>query len=213
MFLFFCFFGFPEGFLQNQQILRESQTYKIKPKNTKTTLGNTKNNKVFKRFRPTLGYVFFFCVWFSRRFLQNQQILRENQQYQRKPKNTNKTLGTTNKHKVFKGFRPTLGYVFLFLFWFSRRYFWCSLVFLFFSKVFFWFCKNFRENQTTKQTNPYPRVSLKPLKTLLFVFVPNVLFVFFGFLLYCWFSLRCFWFCKKLSGNQKNKKKQTHIQG
>ena len=43
--------------------------------------------------------------------------------------------------------------------------------------------KNIRENQKKKQTNPYPRVGLKPLKCLCCVVFPKVFFfVFFGYL-------------------------------
>ena len=69
------------------------------------------------------------------------------------------------------------------LFWFSRRFFWLSLVFF----GIFCFPEGFLENQTKhrenqqKQTrpNPYPRVGLKPLKTLFFGVFPKVLFVLF----------------------------------
>ena len=82
------------------------------------------------------------------------------------------------------------------------------LVCLVFPKVFFVISKNLRENQ--KKTRKYPRVGLKPLKTL-FVFVfPNVCFVFFGVILYCWFSLMFFLFSKNLRENQKNEKQNPY---
>ena len=68
---------------------------------------------------------------------------------------------------------------FLWYFWFSRRI--C------------WFCKTFGKTKTkTKIPNPYPRVGLKPFKNFVFFVIPNVCFVFFGFLLYFWFSRRFF---------------------
>ena len=84
-------------------------------------------------------------------------------------------------------------------FWFSRR--------------FFWFCKNLRENQKNKKTNPYPRVGLKPLKTLFLLVFPNVSLVVFGFLLYFWFSRGICWFCKNLRENQQQHKTKPISKG
>ena len=143
---------------------------------------------------PLDMFLFFLFFWFSRRFLQNQQILRENQTIKENQRKQNKTLGTTNNNKVVKGFSLTLGYVFFLLFFyvFFSVFSFSFLVFpniclVFFSmfgflEICFGFVKNFRGNQQNKKqkTNPYPRVRLKPLKTLFFV--PNVCLVFFGFL-------------------------------
>ena len=97
-------FGFSRRFLQNQKIPRENQKYQRKPKKTNKTLGKTKQTKFLKVSDPPLDMgLFFLFFWFSRRFLQNQKILRENQKYQRKPKKTKKTLGkTTKKHSSEK---------------------------------------------------------------------------------------------------------------
>ena len=66
-----------------------------------------------------------------------------------------------------------------------------GLFFLFFwlSLMFCWFCKNLRENRKNKKQKKYPRVGLKPLKTLLFCCFPEgcllfslVFFCMFGFL-------------------------------
>ena len=102
--------------------------------------------------------------WFSRRFLEHQQNLRENQKYQSKPKNTQQTFGKTKKHIFLKVSDPPLDMdLFLLFFWFSRRFLQNK--------------QNIRENQTTTKTKPYPRVGLKHLKTLFF-----------------WFSRRFLWF-------------------
>ena len=196
---------------ENQKNLRENQKYQRQPKKTITTLGKTKQ-KVVKSFRLTLGYGFVFCfVGFPEGFLQNQQNLRENQKYTRKPKKTPKTLGQNQNNKVFKGFRLTLGYGFVFLFWGvfpkvftkptnpSRK-----------PKIQKKTNKSFGKTKKTKQT--YPRVGLKPLTTLCFGFVLMCLLVFFGFLWYFWLSRRICWFCKNHRENQQNKK-QTHFQG
>ena len=225
------FFGFSLRFLENQKNIRENQKYKRKPKNTQKTFGTTKLTNCLKVADPPLDMgLLFFVVWFSesRRFLENKNNFRENQTYKRKPTKTKTTFGKT-KNKVFKGCRPTLGYGFVFFvllvlpnyflffwcslmffwfskkpsgkpnktyprvglkplktlfFWFSRRFFWFSLVFfgIFdFPEGLFGVLKTFGKTKTTKKTNPYPRVGLQPLKTLLFWFSQR----FFGFL---WFS-------------------------
>ena len=81
-----------------------------------------------------MGLLFFVFVWFSRGFLENQKNLRENQTYQRRPKKTKQTWGKPT-NTVVKGFRPTLGYGFVF----------CVLLF---SRGFLEKQKNLRENQT-----------------------------------------------------------------
>ena len=82
--------------------------------------------------------------------------------------------------------------LFFFVFWFSLILF----CFFGFSYGFCWFLKAFGKTTTTTttthKTNPYPRVGLKPLNT--FVGFPEGFLVFFGFLLYFWFSRRFFWF-------------------
>ena len=84
---------------------------------------------------------------------------------------------------------------------------WCSLVFLVFSNLCVGFVKKaFGKTSKTNKTNPYPRVGLKPFKNCVFLVVPNVLLVFFGCLLYLWFSRRMFWFCTNLRENNKTNK-------
>ena len=190
---------------------------------------------MFRGFRPTLGYVF----WFSRRFSENQTNLRENQTYKTKTKEHQKHLRENQQTKVFKGFRPTLGYGFgLVCFLLSRRFLEHTKkhsgkskiqkqtkeshtnvrenqktkllkvsdppldMFFGFPEGFYKTNKTFGNTNKNKQTtNPYPRVGLKPLRTLFFGF-PEA---FFGFLwlLYFWFSRRVFWFSKNLRENKK----------
>ena len=115
----------------------------------------------------------------------------------KKTKEHQKNIWENQKNKVFKGVIPTLGYGFgLFL---------CCLFYL--------LLPAFEETKKpsgkpTKQTRPnkYPRVGLKPWKQNVVGF-PKVFCVFFGFILYCWFSLMFFRFSKNLRENQKNKKK------
>ena len=128
-----CFFGFPEGFFKTKKTFEKTR-YQRKQTNTQKNLReNHKNNKVFKGFRPTLGYVFFclFFFGFPERFFQNQ-----------KTKPISKGGSETFKRFVFFGFPEVFFYFFGFLwyFWFSRSFF-----------CFFRFLKNFRENQKTKQ--------------------------------------------------------------
>ena len=88
---------------ENQKILRENQTYKRKPKKANKHIRKNKK-EMFKSFRPTLGYGFCFFVvfYFPESFLQNKQIPRENQNYQRKPKKTKQTLGKTKTTKCLR---------------------------------------------------------------------------------------------------------------
>ena len=81
--LFFCFL-FSEGFYQTKKSFEKTKNTKEKQRNQQT-LGKTEN-KVFKGFRFTLGYVFF-VFWFSRRFLQNQKTFRENHIQQKTKEN------------------------------------------------------------------------------------------------------------------------------
>ena len=159
-------FWFSRWFLENQKNLRENQKYKRKPKKTNKNIRNNQNKQVFKGFRPTLGYgfVFFVCLVFPKVFTKPKNHSRKPKK-QRKPKKTNKNLRENQKNKVFKSFRPTLGSGFVCFFCFCLVFpkvcfvFFCMFGFLY---LFILFCKNLRENQKTKKTNPYPRVGLKP---------------------------------------------------
>ena len=118
------------------------------------------------------------------------------------------TFGKTKKQKknnpISKGGSETFQTLFS---WFSRRFFWFSFVFFCmfgFLEGFCWFCKNLRENQTTKKTNPISKGGSETFKNFVFLVFPKVLLVFFGFLLYFWFSRRFLLVFKKPSGKPKN---------
>ena len=158
---------------------------------------------MFRGFIPTLGYGFglVWYFWFSRRFLDNQQNLRENQQYQRNPKNTKQSFGKTTQTKCSKVSDPPLDM--------GLVMFGC----LVFPKVFRQPNKPSGkpniQNKTketkqsfgkTKQTQ-FLKVSDPPLDLGL------VLFFVGGF------SRRFLDNQKNLRENQKNKQDQTHIQG
>ena len=149
--------------------------------------------------------VFFGFLWFSLYFWFARGIfwfcknLRENQTKKKTyPRVSLKPLKTCFLGLFLMSFGFSLVFVgFLLYFWFSRGI--C------------WFCKDLRENPPKKT---YPRVSLKPLKTLVVLF----------FLMCFWFSLVFFSSCgflegfvgfvKKPSGKPKKTKKQKkHIQG
>ena len=140
-----------------------------------------------------MGLFFCFC-WFSRRFLENQKNLRENQQYKRQPKQTKQKLRGNQKNKVFKSFRPTLGYGFVF---------WGLLVF---PKVFRKPIKPQGKPKIPKKTKPISKGGSETFKNFVCLVFPKVFLVFFGFLLYVWFSLRFFWFSKNLRENQQTNK-------
>ena len=77
------------------------------------------NNKVFKGFKPTLGYVFFcFPEGFkkTKKPLGKPKIQKKTNEHQTNLRENNKT------HKVFKGFKPTLGYVFFCFFGFPEGF-------------------------------------------------------------------------------------------
>ena len=166
---------------------RENQKYK-KTKESQKSLRENQTNKVFKGFRPTLGYGFvvFCCFLFSRRFLENPNKFRENQKYTRKQPKTQTTIGTTSKNKVFKGFRPTLGYGF---------------VFCFFSEgLTKQTKKNIRENQNTKENQRKPnKPSGKPNKQVFNGFRPTL-----GY----WFGFLFLLFSRKFSEHRKTRERK-----
>ena len=145
---------------------------------------------------------FLLYVWFSRRLFWFCKNLRENQH------NKNNKPISKGGSETFKNF--VFWFFLMFSFFIVSLVFFCMFGFL---EGFVGFVKTFGKTNTTKKTNPYPRVSLKPLNTLFFFVFPNVCLVFFGFLLYVWFSRRICWFCKNLRENQNNNKKRNHIQG
>ena len=136
-----------------------------------------------------------------------------------------KTFGKTQNTYPRVRLKPltTLLFLFFLMFLFVVVFFGFHL-YLWFSRMICWLCKNLRENPNNKQTQKktktkktYPRVRLKPLKTLFFwLFLMFVWFsLVFGFLLYVWFFGMTCWFCKNFRENHKQQKKQkeTHIQG
>ena len=157
------FFGFPEccfGFLKTFGKTNNTKENQRKPKKPS---GNTqKQTKCLKVSDAPLdmGLVLFCCLAFPKVF-RKQKNLRENQ----KNKENQKKNRENQTNKVFKGFRPTLGYGFGLVCFFG------------FPECFLRKPKK-HSGKPKKQTrpNPYPRVRLKPLKT---VFV--------------WFSRRFFW--------------------
>ena len=185
------------------KVFRRPKEPSGKPKNTKENQrkpSGKQKNTVFKGFRPTLGYVFCFFVWFSRRFLENKKHFRENQTYQRTPKKTKHFLGKTKHTKVFKGFRPTLGYVLFFLFFF---------VFLVFPKVF---RKNtFGKTKHTKENQRTPNKTFGKTKQTKFLKVSDPPLDMF-FLLFFWFSQRFLENKKHFRENQTYQRKQKKTQ-
>ena len=120
-------------------------TIQKKTKENQTNLRENQQNKVFKGFRPTLGYVSFFLV-FPKVFKTSTTTFWKTNNTKDNQRKQNK-LRENQKNKVFKGFRPTLGF-FLFFYRFSRRIFVCFV----FPKVFFVFLKTFgKTKQQRKQ--------------------------------------------------------------
>ena len=124
----------------------------------------------------------FFCIClFSRWFLENQTNVWENQKYPNKPKKTETTFGKPQKTNKQNNTYPRVGLKPLTTVLFSRMFcvfFFGFILYCWFSIIFYLFSKNLRENQQQhKQPNPYPRVGLKPLKTM-FLGFPEYLFGF-----------------------------------
>ena len=141
MFFFVLFFWFSRRFLENPKSLRENQKYKRKPKKIKT-FGKTKTTKFLKVSDPPLdmGLFFLFLLVFPEGFYKAQTTFDKTQHTKENQRNQ-KSLRENQKNKVFKCFRLTLGYGFVFFcFVLFSRIFVCfrlfSLVFLVFSKVF-----------------------------------------------------------------------------
>ena len=67
---------------------------------------------------------------------------------------------------------------------------WFSLVFCMFGfpEVVYGFLNTFGKTKNQTRPNPYPRVGLKPLNTLVVWFYRMCVLVFFGLLCYCWLS-------------------------
>ena len=169
-----------------------------------------------------MGLVFCVCLVVPKVFKRPKKHLGK-PNIQKKAKENQKRLRGYQQNKVFKSFRPTLGYGFVL---FSPRRFLDNQTNIRENQKYKIIPKKTKDNQRKpkkpsgkpkkqkKKLNPYPRVGMKLLKTLfcwfslMFCFV---CFVFFGFLLYLWFSLRIFWFCKNLREIQKKQKKHPRV--
>ena len=130
--LFCLFFWFCRRFLENQTNIRENQKYQRKPTTTKLIFGKTKQPKFLKVSDPPLdmGLVLFVFLVFPKVFTKPTNPSRK-PKIQKKTKENQTNIRNNQKNKVFKGFRPTLGYVFCFLF------------------LFFWFPEGFYKTKTT----------------------------------------------------------------
>ena len=100
---------------------------------------NKKNNKVCKGFRPTLGYGFVFsCLLVFPKVFRKPKTPSRKPKIQKKTKDNQQILRANQTHKVFTGFRPTLGYGFvLFVVCLFSRRFSCVVYGLFFCIVGF----------------------------------------------------------------------------
>ena len=197
-FVFFCTFGVIESFCGFVKIFGKPKNNIKKNKPISKGGSDTFKNFVWLVFPKVVCGFFGFLLgfWFSKAcgFLKTFG-------------GTKQTTKTNPYPRV--GLKPlkTCFFVYsLYLFVFFGFLWYC-----WFSRRFFWFCKNLRENKQTKKTNPYPRVGLKPVKTVCFVVFPKVVC---GFLVFSFVFLifsKVFWFSKNLRGNQQQQKK--HIQG
>ena len=140
------FFWFSLLFLQNKKLLRKLKIQKENKDNQQISSG--KNNKVFKCFRPTLGYVLVFPKVFTKpnNHSRKRQILK-------KTKDNQTNFGKSQKTKLLKVSGPPLdmGLVCLVV-WFPRRFLQNQ--------------KNFRENQRyqrkqKKTTNIFGKTNQK----------------------------------------------------
>ena len=180
------------------------KTTNTKENENQKSLRENQQNKVFKGFRSTLGYgfVFFSLLVFPKVLNKTTKKPSENHKYQRKQ---NKTLGNTKKTKFLKVSDPPLDMLF---FCFHE----CCFVFAVFPKVF-WFSKNLRENNKKQKNKPISKGGSETFKKNVFVGFPE------GFLGFLWFSLFClvfpmvFWFSNNLRENKQNKKNKPISKG
>ena len=184
-FVFFSIFGFLDclfGFVKT--FGKTKKTYprvSLKPLNTFWGL-----------------FLMFVCcfLWFSLVFWLSRMIcwfcknLRENKKKQQKEIYPRVSL---------KPFKQMFCWLFLMCFW-------CSLVFfgIFgFPEGFFGFLKSFGKTKKNKQKKYISKGESETFKNFVVLVVPNIILVFFGFLLYFWFSQRFCWFSKILRENKK----------
>ena len=144
-----------------------------KQKHMYPRVGLTPLKTMFCWFSRGFLFVFFgflWYVWFSRRLFVCSKNIRENRNKQKQQK-THKT-----KKQTIQGWVWNLEQLCCFLFCVFPNdvvvFFGCLWYFRF-SQMFVLFCKSPRENPKQQtRPNPYPRVGLKPLKTLFFCCFP-----------------------------------------
>ena len=144
---------------------------------------------LFCWFSRRFCWFYFVCLVFSKDFgfVKN---LREN-----KTNKQNKPI-SKGESETFKNFVLLVFPKVLLVFFGCLLYFW-------FSRMFCWFCKNLRENQQKQTKTNISKGESETFKNFGCLVFPNIFWVFFGFLWYCWFSRRFFGFCKNLRENQK----------
>ena len=173
--------------------LRENQKYQRKQHKTPTTFGKTNKNNVFKGLRPTLGYRF--LLVFPKVFTKPKKHSRT-PNIQNKTKENQTNLRENQNNKVFKGFRPTLGYGFV------------CFCFVCFPEGFYKTKKHSRKPKILKKTKEH---TTKPLgkykKNNKFLKVSNPPLDMGLFLLFCWFSRR---FLQNQKNIRASRRFQTH---
>ena len=146
----------------------KTQNAKENQRTPTNTFGKTNKNKVLKGFTPTLGYVFSLFFGFPERVLENKKTTfgktKHTKEHQRQPKEPS---GKPTKTKFLKVSDPPLD---MYFFWFSRTFLENKKQPS--GKPKTNKPKNLRENQTNKTEKTYPRVDMKPLKTLFIVCFP-----------------------------------------
>ena len=210
-FLCYCWFSL-RLFLS---FVKKKRSGKHKQKTTTTTNKpiSKGGSETFKNF--VIWVVCVFLVFFSVLccFVFSQTLVL------RFVKKVGKTSNNNNNNKTHPYPRVGLKPLKALVVGFPESCVWCSFVFFcifgFIKGFVCVFFKNVRENLKTKSINPYPRVGLKPLKTLFLLFSRRFCLVFFGFLLYLLFSQMFVHFCCLTFGETETPPptKTKHIQG
>ena len=193
-FLFVVFFVFSLRFLQNQKIIRENQTYQRKPKKTtKTHQEKPKTTKFVNVSDPPLdmGLLLLFFLVFPKVFTKPNNHSRKSN-IQKKTNENQQNIRKNQQNKVCKCFRPTLGYVFLFLF------------FLVFPKVFTKPNNHSRKPKIQKTTKEHQHNIRKNLK--------NKVCKWFRPTLGYGFGVFCFLVFPKVFTKPKKPSRKQHIQ-
>ena len=159
-----CFVGFPEGFCETKKTFETTKnTFGKTKENKKKPSGNQTTTKCLKVSYQPLDM--FFCLFFGfpEGFYKTNKTFEKTTNTFGKTKETKtKTFGKTKQTKLLKVSYPPLDMFFGFPEGFCKTK------------------KTFEKTNKHKKTNPYPRVGLKPLKTLFFGF-PE------GFFCFLWF--------------------------